>query len=234
MTSPKRKGMKTSAAVVNLSGNQGTGSSTPLDILNNNLSLLKENKRQFREKNIKKLADGIASNPEADKIIESIVNYLKRDLNKVKVQEIKFLLRLLRKYIERQNSNNPKDEPVYNWKDVKNIDLRRINKIQNQLEKLGLTKIIYTSFELSDIKITKETLLLSLAYTYGGNRAIQAEFFERFIEDDENKIISGFGKSLSECWTHFRAKEGERMEQLTIGSSEELSLSSLREMSRKL
>ena len=152
--------------------------------------------------------------PEANKIIESIIKYLKRDLNKIKPQDIKFLLRLLRKWVERQNETN---EPVYKSKNVKSIDFRKINKIQNQFSKLGLTKIIYTSFGLSNSKITKEALLLSLAYTYGGNRAIQIEIFDQFIEDDENKIIKEFGNSLAACWINFRAKEGKRMGHLTSG-----------------
>ena len=218
VNSPKLKTMKTSMAASFSEHQRILGDeATPLEIFNEHLITLKKNKRVIKEENIKGLADEIYANPKADQIIESIIKYLKRDLNKIKQNEIKFLLRLLRKYIERQNSNNPKDKPIYRWKNVKNIDARKINRIQTQYSKLGLTKVIYTFLGLSNSKITKEALLLSLAYTYGGNRAIQTEFFDQFIEDDENKIIKEFGNSLNACWTDFRANEDERMEHLTTG-----------------
>jgi len=46
---------------------------------------------------------------------------------------------------------------------------------------------------------------------YGGNIAIQEEFFECFIEDDENKVLYDLGQRLRVIWDLFRNKEGERM-----------------------
>ena len=223
-TSPKQKAMKLTVIMVNQYEIKGSSAveGTPLDVFNRHLNVLKKNKRQLKEENIKSLADGIAQNSGANKIIANIMKYLKRDINKIKPQEIKFLLRLLRKYIERQNLKNSKDESAYKWKEVNHLDLRKINKIQQQLSDLGLTKLIYTFFQLSKPKVTKEALLLSLAYMYGGNRAIQAQFFDQLIEDDENKIINEFGKILKACWNSLRGKEGGRMEQLTISTQRNL------------
>ena len=190
---------------------------TPLDTFNQHLDVLRKNKKQLKEENIKELADEIADHPQSSKIIAGIVKYLKRDLSKVNIQEIKFLLKLLRKFIERENTNNPDEEPVYNWKDVSLADLKKISKIQQNLKELGLTQILYNFFGLSNPKITKETLLLSLAYMYGGNRDIQTQFFEQLTDDDENKVIDEFGKKLTSCWALFRAKENERMQYLTGG-----------------
>ena len=81
---------------------------------------------------------------------------------------------------------------------------------------------MYTLLNLEDKKVCKQALLLSLAYMYGGNREVQQEFLDRFINDDENSVINDLGGRLTGIWDTFREKEGTRMSQLYIAAQKNL------------
>jgi len=168
-------------------------------------------KKENKEQNMKQVAEHIAEHPKAKEIIKEIVMHFKRDINKLEQEEIVFILRLLRKYIEIENTNNPTDEPLYMWKEITHSDLRKIEKIQNHYRDLGLSEILFSFFTFNDPTIFRETLLLGLAYMYGGNLKVQQDFFENFKKEDENKVLSRIGAQLKICYEFFRLTENKRI-----------------------
>jgi len=179
-------------------------------------------KKENKEQNIKQVAEHIAEHPRNREIIKEIVNYFKRDINKLEQEEIVFILRLLRKYIEIENTNNPSDEPIYMWKEVAHSDLKKIEKIQNHYRDLGLSEILFSFFAMKDQRIFRETILLSLAYMYGGNLDIQKDFFENFKKDDENKVLVSIGAQLKICQEYFRVTETKRCLVLYVSTQKAL------------
>jgi len=171
-------------------------------------------KRESKEQNIKQVAEHIAEHPRSKDIISEVVMYLKRDINKLDHEEIVFILRLLRKYIEIENCNNPEEDPIYMWKEVSYVDLKKIERVQNSYRDLGLSPLLYHLFSMNDFRIFKETILLSLAYMYGGNTNIQRDFFENFKNDDENKVIRKIRERLESYWDSFKKTETKRVDTL--------------------
>jgi len=171
-------------------------------------------KRESKEQNIKQVAEHIAEHPEAKNIIAEILAYLKRDINKLDHEEIVFILRLLRKYIEIENTNNPDEDPIYMWKEVNYVDLKKIERVQDSYRNLGLSPLLYTLFSINDPRIFRETLLLSLAYMYGGNTEVQRDFYENFKSDDENRVIRQIREKLEAYWTTFKRREQKRVDHL--------------------
>ena len=187
---------------------------TPVDKYIQQISVLNRDKRLSKEQNIKVIADHIAEHPEGSLIIREVIKYLKRNIIKLESEEIIFIIRLLRKYIEIENSYNVSDEPIYIWKEISYVDLRRIERIQFIYRELGLSEFLYVLFALNDTKIFRETLLLSIAYMYGGNRAVQEDFYEQFLGDEENRLLTQVGKRLQKSWGFFRGMETERINHL--------------------
>jgi len=184
---------------------------TPLDSYHHHLNELQKQKQKLKEQNIQELANHIAEHDKSDQIIQGIMKYLSKDPSKLQSRDVSFLLKLLRKYIEREHSNNPNDDPIYKWKDVNLGDLKKIEKIQGVYRDLGLTEVLYNFLNPDDRKVYRESLLLSLAYMYGGNRSVQEQYFSNFTDDDENKVLSNIGKDLTHKFNRFREKESERM-----------------------
>jgi len=168
-------------------------------------------KKENKEQNMKQVAEHIAEHPQSSDIIKEILNYFKRDIHKLEHEEIIFILRLLRKYIENENSNNPGDDPLYMWKEIAHSDLKKIEKIQNLYRDLGLSEILYSFFTINDQRIFREAILLSLAYMYGGNKDVQLDFFENFKQDDDNRVLSQIGGRLEDCYGFFRGTETKRV-----------------------
>ena len=173
---------------------------------------LKSTRTEAKEKSIKMVADHIANHAESKWIIQEILKHLKQNISRIDKEEIVFTIRLLRKYIERENTNNSTNEPIYMWKQVKYSDLKKIERIQHLYRELGLSDMLYSLFAVNDSKIFRETLLLSLAYMYGGSRNIQNDFLMSFQMDDENQVISELSRRLNESWEVFRVKELERVQ----------------------
>ena len=171
---------------------------------------LKSIRLMHKEQSIKMVAEHIENNPKKKVILKEVLKHLKRNMNKIDRDETIFVLRLLRKYIERENTNNSDAEPVYLWKEVKYVDFKKIERIQHIYIELGLSEILYSLFATNDSKVFRETLLLSLAYLYGGNLKVQQDFYANFQADDENLVISRISQRLVKSWDIFRSKELER------------------------
>jgi len=179
-------------------------------------------KRESKEQNIKQVAEQIAEHPQSKEIITEIIAYLKRDVNKLDHEEIVFILRLLRKYIEIENTNNPDEDPIYMWKEVGYVDLKKIERVQDSYRSLGLSPLLYTFFSVNDHRIYRETLLLSLAYMYGGNTDVQKDFYENFKNDDENRVIRQIRDKLESFWVGFKKHEQKRVDSLYHASHKTL------------
>jgi len=184
---------------------------TPLDSYNHHVHELRKEKNKRKEQNIQQLADHISKHPRNHEIIRALMNYLKKNHAKLQSEDISFLLKLLRKYIEREHATNINDDPIYKWKDVNIGDLKKIERIQTIYRDLGLSEILYDFLDPEDRKVYRESLLLSLAYMYGGNRSVQEEYFANFIDDDDNSVLSHIGKNLDSQFTRFRERESERI-----------------------
>jgi len=205
------KGRHLEKMATKLGSNETAIEITPLDSFNHHLRELQKQKNKLKEQNIQALADDISRHKNSSGIISALMNYLKKNHSKLQSPDLSFLLKLLRKYIEREHANNINDDPIYKWKDVNIGDLKKIERIQSLYRDLGLTEILYDFLNPEDPNVYRESLLLSLAYMYGGNRSIQEEYFQNFIDDDENSVLSSIGKNLDNSWARFREKEGERI-----------------------
>jgi len=160
------------------------------------LSPLNSFKKENKEQNIKQIAERIAEHSKAKEIIREIMKYFKGNATKLEPEETVFILRLLRKYIEIQNTGNQSNVPIGKWKDIANSDLKKIEKIQHQYRELGLSEILFSLFTINEAKIFRESILMSIAYMYGGNSQVQQEFYTNFKNDDDNKVLASLGNYM--------------------------------------
>ena len=124
----------------------------------------------------------LSRNPLSKKIINLLISFLRQDISKINTECTKFILKLLRKYIERENLHNPNFQPIYLWEEVTLTDQTKMQKIQHDYYKMGLTPILYNiMLTTTEQIIFTECVLVSLAYLYGGNNVIQKDFFNLFV-----------------------------------------------------
>lgn len=75
----------------------------------------------------------------------------------------------------------------------------------------NLTDLIYNFMSLDHEGMFRESMMLSLAYLYGGNNEIQEDFFLNFIDDDENLVITAIRNRMNILWERFKKIEGSRV-----------------------
>ena len=184
--------------------------SNELHVYDETVDAFLRNRKQYKEYSIRKLADTLASMPDPKKIIGEIIMFLRAQYNSMKSSELIFLMKLLRKIIERENTAATSDEPVHTWEIVNIADLQKMSKIQTLYRELGLTELLVNIvLDRNRSKIMIEFLQLGLAYLYGGNSEVQEEFFQIFRKDYDNRVIV---KLKSEIEKHSQSfKEFERI-----------------------
>jgi len=185
---------------------------TLIDSFNEHLQNLLKQKAEFKELNVKVLTDYIADHPNSKEIITELIRYLKKDTDKLNVQEVKFILKILRVYITRENKTDT--SPITEWKEISLGDLKKIRSIQGFYLSLGLTEILFNLFSIKDEGVFKEVLNLSMAFLYGGNDKVQESYYENLIKDDENKVIELITTKLQSNWKIFMYRETERYKEL--------------------
>ena len=189
--------------------------STEIQVYEENLNLFLKKGKQVKEANIRKLADTLASLPDHKKIIKEIITFLKTQYNNLKSAELSFLMKLLRKFIERENTRATADEPVHTWESVNISDLQKMTKIQGLYRELGLTKLLVNiALDRNQSKIMIEFLQLGLAYLYGGNSEVQEEYFQLFRSDYDNQIITILRNGFEKHANFFKEFERIRIKNL--------------------
>eukprot|EP00330_Aristerostoma_sp_ATCC50986_P009538 CAMPEP_0114584094 /NCGR_PEP_ID=MMETSP0125-20121206/7807_1 /TAXON_ID=485358 ORGANISM="Aristerostoma sp., Strain ATCC 50986" /NCGR_SAMPLE_ID=MMETSP0125 /ASSEMBLY_ACC=CAM_ASM_000245 /LENGTH=168 /DNA_ID=CAMNT_0001778167 /DNA_START=5745 /DNA_END=6251 /DNA_ORIENTATION=+ len=163
--------------------------------------------------NIQHLANQLSQHKETKDVLIQIIEYLKANRKKPRVDEIKFLLKLMRHYISRENKKS-EDQKIYLWKEIDITDLKRIKTIQDTLLTQELTGFLYEFLKNRDDEVVRESLMLSLAYLYGGNRAVQEQYYNEIASDDENTLLIFLYDKLVEKHKQFKKKELERVEML--------------------
>jgi len=73
-------------------------------------------------------------------IVEELFIYLKQDNANLDFGEVTFVLKLLRKYISRENQiTRVKEVPIFLWTEIDINDLRKIYSLQDMYSRYGLT-----------------------------------------------------------------------------------------------
>ena len=146
-------------------------------------------------------------------------------ISETPVKDIIFILRLFRKFIEMGNqTESNKSRPIYLWVDVSQEEFREIHKFQNLLAEIDVVKAIFyllSQHEENKIILT-ETLLLSIALLFGGNRVVQNAFYEQFRLDYDNQIIDHLARVLENTLESFAVKEKERTKTLYFNGLEHI------------
>mmetsp|Transcript_21132 Transcript_21132/g.18378 ORF Transcript_21132/g.18378 Transcript_21132/m.18378 type:complete len:201 (-) Transcript_21132:2627-3229(-) len=184
-----------------------------LDIYNKYIINILQKKKTLKEMNIQHLANQLSQHKETKDVLIQIIEYLKANRKKPRVDEIKFLLKLMRHYISRENKKS-EDQKIYLWKEIDITDLKRIKTIQDTLLTQELTGFLYEFLKNRDDEVVRESLMLSLAYLYGGNRAVQEQYYNEIASDDENTLLIFLYDKLVEKHKQFKKKELERVEML--------------------
>jgi len=157
--------------------------------------------RESKEQNTRQIAQQIARYHQKKEIIIEFVTYLKSNIDQPDQKIIIFILRLLRKLIEIENSNIFNDNPIYMWKELNSLDLKRVEAIQQNYRSLGLSQIIFKLFAIKDHRIFRETLLLSLGYLFGQNSQVQRDFDEKF--KSSNRMYAGDEVEVGDSLVNF-------------------------------
>ena len=178
------------------------------------LSILKANKKVYKEQNLLNLSSVLYSSKGTHCILSELVKYISQDPSKLEEKDIIIVLRIIRRFIESENSLAT-DTQIYEWNNILITDLQNILKLQNDLMEMHLTDALFSLLweSRSDV-IMKEVAHLSLAYLYGGNRGIQDQFLERLESDPDNEIIIRIRNMLDKCFDKFTLNEYDRMKSL--------------------
>ena len=194
-----------------------------IDSYDNYIETMKRDKAIIRELHTKGLALELGKQKNCEKIIIQLFVALRRGFLGMDGRDLKFLLTLLRKFIEKENSTAPPNEPIYMWESVKIRELKKINYLQKLYQLNGLTTLIFRiASQIKEMKILKELLQLGLAYLYGGNNFVQEEFFEKFSADENNVFLKKLAELLDISGSFFKEKENERVAHLYDQSLAEL------------
>jgi len=190
--------------------------------------LLKERK-QTKEKNTLRLAYVLGTMPESKPIIEEIIAYITKEHKKMKPCEVTFIMMLLRKIIEKENSetlktfnfkgNDDNEDkkiiPIYSWDVVRLRDLQKMQRIQAHFMQCNLTEFLMNiAVEEKGTNVLKEFLQLCVAYLYGGNADVQNQFYQKFISDYDNSIINKLRELFEKYVSDFKSNEKHRMNSL--------------------
>ena len=175
--------------------------------------MLKDSKA-IKESNTHSLANILSEIPASRKIVSEIILYVKKEYRKIKPSELTFILRLLRKLIERENTT-PTTQPVYMWEIVKIADLQKMLKLQSLYRELGFTEfLVEVVNQVKSTNVLKEFLQMSVAYLYGGNSEVQKEYYTIFISDYNNRLINRLREALMKYADAFKEQEKDRLERL--------------------
>lgn len=132
-----------------------------------------------------------------DKFCNSLMKYL-HPSNEEGEDSLRTLgLRILRNYIEKnagiEDYRPLVDWDIDNWKDVIPI----LQSRQDKLVKLNMVNLICNVFINSDdLDVIKETLLLSIALLFGGNKNTQKVFFDFFRSNDDSVFLNKLKKVM--------------------------------------
>ena len=183
------------------------------DSFENYIESLGKDRESIKELSTRRLANDLekCKNDYKDVLIKLILA-LRRGFLKMQNGEVVFMLRLLRKVIEKENKSASETLQIYLWEAVKISELKKINYIQKIYQTHGLTNLIFKLAEqINEKKILKELMQLGLAYLYGGNSEVQEEFFEKFNEDKNSKFLKKLADLLDDCTAFFKETENQRM-----------------------
>ena len=190
------------------------------DLYEAELNRLLVERKSTKERNTTALANLLGSMPYAHAILSEIILYVKKEYRKIKSSELTFVLKLLRKFIERENSLET-DLPIYMWETVKITDIRKMQRLQNFYKTLGFTEfLIDVVNQVKGTNVLKEFLLVGMVYLYGGNSEIQQEYYNIFIKDYNNPVINRLRLMLTKYAEEFRTYEQYRIDNLykeTVG-----------------
>ena len=99
------------------------------------------NKKYLKEQNLLHLTYILYANEDTKSILKELVKYVKQDYSKLSTKDVVLVFKILRKYIERENTN-ARNRLIHQWDSVKLSELKKITKIQDDLCEMGLTSCI--------------------------------------------------------------------------------------------